>query len=98
MLIFFEREQMDSKYKKLRETLMEQEKWPLLFYFKFIVPNNQYKIDTLKALFPNPEKVTFKVSKNIRFVSVSCKETMPDVDSIIDIYEKASQIEQVIAL
>lgn len=77
---------------------MEQNQWPLLYYFKFIVPNDKEKIESVKFLFSDPSKVTFNTSRDINYISISYKQYMPDADSIIDIYRKAGLIEGLIAL
>ena len=89
---------MDEQFQKLRATLLEQEKWPLLYFFKFIVPNDSVKIEKVKQLFPNVENLSFRTSRDIRYIAISSKEVMPDVDSIIEIYKSAAEIEGVIAL
>ena len=89
---------MDEQFQKLRATLLEQEKWPLLYFFKFIVPNDSVKIEKVKQLFPNAENLSFRTSRDIRYIAISSKEVMPDVDSIIEIYKGAAEIEGVIAL
>jgi len=89
---------MDEQFRKLRATLLEEEKWPLLYFFKFIVPNDSMKIEKVKQLFPEPERLSFRTSRDIRYIAISSKEVMSDVDAIIRVYEKASEIEGVIAL
>lgn len=70
----------------------------MLYYFKFIVHNNQEKLDQIKELFNDPSSITYKTSRDIRFIGLSCKQMMPDPESIIAIYEKASLVDGVIAL
>lgn len=77
---------------------MEQSQWPLLYYFKFIVPNDKRKIEMAKLLFSDPSKITFNTSRDINYISISYKEYMPDADSIIDVYRRAGLIEGLIAL
>lgn len=89
---------MDDNLYKLRLLLMEQPQWPLLYYFKFIVPNEKEKIENVKLLFPDPSKITFNTSRDINYISISYKQYMPDADSIIEIYRKAGLIEGLIAL
>jgi hypothetical protein len=89
---------MDENLYKLRLLLMEQNQWPLLYYFKFIVPNDKEKVESVKLLFSDPSKVTFNASRDINYISISYKQYMPDADSIIDIYRKAGLIEGLIAL
>jgi len=70
----------------------------MLYYFKFIVQNNQEKLNQVKELFLDPSAITYKTSRDIRFIGMSCKQWMPDPESIMAIYEKASKVEGLIAL
>jgi len=70
----------------------------MLYYFKFIVHNNQEKLNRVKELFADPSTITYNTSRDIKFISLSCKQWMPNAESIIDIYEKASLVDGLIAL
>ena len=50
------------------------------------------------ALFDDAVDLKFQPSKSGKYVSVSAKEMMLDVDSIIDKYNKSSLVEGLIAL
>ena len=89
---------MNDNIAKFRELLSKNTEWPMLYFFKFIVHNNQEKLDKIKELFDDPSSITYKTSKDIKFIGVSCKQLMPDAESIIAIYEKASLVDGVIAL
>ena len=89
---------MQQNIDKFRELLADNDQWPMLYYFKFIVQNNQEKLNQVKALFLDPETITYKTSRDIRFIGMSCKQWMPDPESIIAIYEKASLVDGLIAL
>jgi len=89
---------MDDRLKKLRKALVGQETWPVEYMFKFIVPNEQKTIDEVKTLFPHPENFKYKVSRNVKYVGISYKAMMPDAESIISVYEKASRMKDVISL
>lgn len=89
---------MHTNIDRFRELLSKHHEWPLLYYFKFIVQNNQEKLEQVKGLFADPASITYKVSRDIRFISLSCKQLMPDPESVIAIYEKASLIDGLIAL
>lgn len=86
-----------STFDKLKEQL-SQEEWPNVYLFKFIVENTPEKIARTTALFDETADIAFHTSKNGKFVSVSVKEMMLDVNSIMAIYEKASHIEGIISL
>lgn len=89
---------MKEDIDKFRELLADQQQWPMLYYFKFIVQNNQEKLNQVKELFSDPSAITYRTSRDIRFIGMSCKQWMPDPDSIIQIYEKASAVDGLIAL
>ena len=88
---------MNDPYEKLREQLELQE-WPNVFLFKFIVPNTSEKIALASALFDDSADLTLRPSSKGTYMSVSAKELMMSVDSIIEKYKRASQIEGLVAL
>ncbi len=87
---------MDSKYIKLREILEENNKWPMAYMFKFIAPNKDGKVEKVVNLFPVEAKKSFKHTKNLKYVSVTCVLNMNSADEIISITEAATDIEGVI--
>jgi uncharacterized protein len=88
---------MDDPYKNLRQQL-EQEEWPNVYLFKFIIPNTSEKIALTTALFNDSAELTFHESKTGKFVSISVKELMLDVESIIVKYREATKINGLMAL
>ncbi len=88
---------MSSPYDKLRVQL-ELLEWPNVYMFKFIVPNTPELIAKTTALFDPGADIQFHESKTAKFVSVSVKELMLNVDSIIEKYEKATTIKGLMAL
>ncbi|SHM60650.1 hypothetical protein SAMN04488057_102309 [Cyclobacterium lianum] len=78
-----------------KEKLEDQNSFPALYMFKFIVPNG--KEGEIAALLPNNE-MTLKSSSRGKYVSATIKAMMPDSQSIIDVYEEAAKIEGVISL
>ncbi len=88
---------MGDKYDKLKEQLELQE-WPGVFMFKFIVPNQSDLIARTTALFDNAVDLAYNQSKTGKYVSVTAKEMMLDVDSIIAKYKEAEKIEGLISL
>lgn len=87
----------EDPYKSLRVQL-EQEEWPNVFLFKFIIPNNPETLAKTAALFDEGADIAMHPSRNGNYVSISVKEMMLDVDSIIEKYEKATKIKGLIAL
>lgn len=88
---------MNDPFEKLREQLALQE-WPDVYLFKFIVPNHPDLLARTTALFGELSELTFHESKTGKYISVSAKEVMTDVEAIIDVYARAAEIEGLIAL
>jgi uncharacterized protein len=78
-----------------KDKLELQTTFPTLYMFKFIVPNG--KESEVAALLPN-NKMSLKHSSKGKYVSATIKAMMPNSDSILEIYERASKIEGVISL
>ena len=88
---------MEDPYLNLRKQL-ELEEWPNVYTFKFIFPNTLENIALTSELFSETSELSLHESKTGKFASISVKEMMLDVDSIIKIYEKASLIKGLMAL
>jgi putative lipoic acid-binding regulatory protein len=87
---------MDSTWgESLREKLDQHYSWPSLYTFKFIVPKG--KEEEVKKLFPKHEAVE-RHSKNGNYTSVTLNMMMPSSDAVIEVYQKVSSIEGIIAL
>lgn len=78
-----------------RVKLDQHYSWPSLYMFKFIVPSG--KEDDLKKLFPN-HTFTKKNSTQGKYVSVTMQIMASSSDSVIEVYQKASAVEGLIAL
>ncbi|PHR36651.1 MAG: hypothetical protein COA38_01095 [Fluviicola sp.] len=88
---------MSNPYDKLKIQLELQE-WPNVYLFKFIVPNEADKIARATALFDESVDLNLRVSSKGTYMSISAKEMMLDVASIIDKYNRSSEIEGLVAL
>ena len=66
--------------------------------FKFIVPNEPEKVAKVSALFNDTALVSMHPSRKGNYISISAKELMLDVNSIIQKYQEASKINGLIAL
>ena len=88
----------EERLKKLRELLDEQNQWPAIFLFKFIIPSDQEKLTQLKQIFGESAEISTRKSGKGNYTSVSIKEMMLDADSIFDRYRQASNIEGIISL
>lgn len=88
---------MDEVLERLKVQLDLQD-WPDIYLFKFIVPNEKEKIAQVTFLFNDSADLVMHPSRNGKYMSISAKELMLDVDSIITKYIDASKIEGLIAL
>ena len=86
-----------SEFESLR-TQLEQLDFPNVYYFKFIVPNEEALITSVKNLFQRDSDVKLKASSSGKFISVSHKQAMLSADEIINLYKQASKIEGIISL
>jgi uncharacterized protein len=88
---------MEKKFDKVafKEKLESVGNFPMLYMFKFIVPSG--KEQEIGALFPN-HKVSLKPSSGGKYVSTTIHLMAESADFVIDVYEKASEIEGVISL
>ena len=88
---------MSDTFDKLKVQLELQE-WPNVYLFKFIMPNDSQIVAKITAMFDDGTDLTYNKSKTGKYVSISVKELMMDVKSIIAKYEEVSKIKGVIAL
>ena len=89
---------MDEALEKAKSILWAQQKWPGIYFFKFIVPNDPVKLDQVKKLFAFEDDITYRTSKDIRYISLSCKQEMKNPDEVLAVYQRAGEIDGVIAL
>jgi len=80
---------------EFKERLDQEHQWPTWYLFKFIVP--RHLKEEVAALFPS-EAVTVKSSSQGKYKSVSAKVMMKSSEEVMRIYEKAYQIDGVLAL
>ena len=90
-------EDFDKGMETLKAKLNEQA-WPGVYFFKFIVPSENEKISKIYSLFDDTADINMKNSSSGKFTSVSIKTVMLDVESILEIYRKASKVEGIISL
>lgn len=87
-----------TDYNNLREKLLENKKWPLVYMFKFIVPNTDDKVNMVKSKLPKNGKLSFKHTKSLKHVSITCLASMNSADEIVDITIDISTVDGVMVL
>lgn len=94
---------MDKKtqefYERLKVELDDANVWPAEYLFKFIVPTDKEKVDTVENAFNAMGAVINTTqSKTGKFTSISVNVRMKSSQSIIDKYLEVSTIEGIISL
>lgn len=87
-----------EQYKKLKELLDSNKKWPLKYMFKFIIPNKDGNVDTVKALLPANATSKFKHTASLKYVSLTCVAYMKSSNDIIALTEKVQSVPGVMTL
>ena len=87
-----------DKLDSLKKKLDANKNWPLMYMFKFIVPAKMEKIAMVEALFDNSATIYHKESRSGKFISITAKQEMDTSSDIIEVYQKASSIENILAL
>ncbi|MEN9700074.1 MAG: hypothetical protein RLZZ301_1272 [Bacteroidota bacterium] len=77
---------------------LDQQDWPNVYLFKFIVPNDNSHLAMVSALFDSNSELSYHPSGNGKYVSVSAKEVMLSSEAVIAVYEKAAVIPGIISL
>jgi putative lipoic acid-binding regulatory protein len=85
----------DAWWDRFEELLDDQNDWPTRYTFKFIAPAAQ--LDELKDVF-GEHPVRVRESSKGNYKSVTAHPQMSSSEEVISVYEKASGIEDVIAL
>lgn len=85
----------DEWWAQFRELLDEEMDWPTTYTFKFITP--QDGLDELKDIFEgHPVKV--RSSSKGNYVSVTARLEMESSEDVLAVYDRAYEIDDVIAL
>jgi hypothetical protein len=88
----------EDPYANLRAKLEEQGGFPKPYLFKFIIPSDNKKLALVEALFGSEAQVTTRQSKSNKFISISAKEVMMNVEEVMAIYDTAGFIEGIMSL
>lgn len=94
---------MDKKtedfYIRLKEELANNSSWPSEYLFKFIVPSDATKVETVENAFNEMGAVINTTqSKTGKYTSVSISVQMEDPQSVIDKYQELSVVDGIISL
>ncbi len=86
-------------YQKLKNDLEKYQKWPSEYIYKFIILNETQKKEELLSKFDlDLCKLTFKVSSNKKYLSITIIKFMKNVDEVMAKYFEISKIDGIISL
>ncbi len=94
-----EKDKSEAFYERLKVQLQENTDWPSDYLYKFIVPTDETKIDSINKIFDNTGAVIeSKKSKKGNYTSISVMVHLSGPDAVIEKYLEVSSIEGVISL
>ncbi len=86
-------------YKKLKVSLEETTVFPADYMYKFIIPSDKEKLETIEKIFDySGAVINTKPSKTGKYNSITVLVTMKSADEIIAKYKEVSVVEGVISL
>ncbi len=92
-------EKTEKFYNSLRNKLEESTTWPANYLYKFIIPTEVEKVNSIEKIFDNTGAVIqTKKSSNGKYTSLSITVHLKDPDAVIQKYKEVGTIEGVISL
>ncbi len=85
----------DELRKKLEESIVS---FPYIYMFKFIIKADNKTMALIEVIFDNDAEIIQKQSTKGNYISITVKQVVLSVDEIIEVYEKAAEIEGVMSL
>lgn len=89
---------MANQFEELRKKLEAQLTFPSIYMFKFIIKSDNRKMALVENLFEEDADIVQNQSGKGNFTSITVRQIVMNVDEIISIYERASEIEGVMSL
>lgn len=92
-------ENKEDFYKKLKTTLDETTQFPSKYLYKFIIPNDDLKLNQIKDVFNyGGAVIDTKPSKTRKYISISILIEMQSSEEIISKYHDVGHIKGLISL
>ena len=87
--------ELEEKYKNLK-ALLDKEKYPKPFLFKFIILTDETKQKEVTDCFDNKAEYKYNSSKTNKYTTINILQKMDSSQSIIDRYLAVAKIDNVI--
>lgn len=88
----------EEELEKFRQKLVETTTFPTVYMFKVIVPGDNRTIALVENLFEPEADIKTKESDKGKYISITVKQVIIEVEEILEIYKKASLIKGVMML
>jgi putative lipoic acid-binding regulatory protein len=88
----------EEELEKFRQKLVETTTFPTVYMFKIIVPGENRIIALVENLFEPEADIKTKESDKGKYISITVKQVIINVEEILEIYKKASLIKGVMML
>ncbi len=83
---------------RFRQKLIETMSFPSVYMYKFIIESANRNIALIENLFEAEAEIFTKESTSGKYISITAKQVVMNVDEIIEIYQKAAKIKGIMFL
>ncbi|GAB4206219.1 MAG: hypothetical protein Fur0023_15910 [Bacteroidia bacterium] len=92
--------QNPQNWDDLKNKIEASQNFPSMYMFKFILSSDNQKIAQIEALFDNTDNpdISIRPSSRGRYVSITIKQMVQNVEYIINIYKQVAKIPGVIMM
>jgi len=88
----------EEELQKFKEKIVETTTFPSVYMFKFIVPSENRSIALVENLFDAGTDIHTKESGSGKYTSITGMQVVVNVEEIMEVYKKASQIKGIMFL
>ncbi|GIJ93255.1 DUF493 domain-containing protein [Capnocytophaga stomatis] len=86
-------------YQRLKKELEETTSFPTMYLYKFIIPTDAQKLETLNSIFKQTNaEIKTRPSSNGKYTGVSVSVLLQNPDEVIHYYREAGKIEGIVSL
>jgi putative lipoic acid-binding regulatory protein len=89
---------VNFNFDEFKDKLIKQLDFPSVYMFKFIIESDNKKLALVEALFREESEISTRTSSSGKFISVTSKQVVLNVEEVITIYKNAQNIEGIMAL
>lgn len=92
-------QELNEFYERLKKELEETTTFPTVYLYKFIIPADAKKLETLVSIFKETEaQIKERPSSNGKYIGVSVSVRLQNPDEVIHYYREAGKVEGIVSL